>query len=131
MNGFDSYLSGILKQILDYFQILTNLQDKANDIEIIKKELTKINGLLYVVMNKLELLDDKSNDFVELLSSVKFYLENHDFFREIETLSKLYSEDSQRIKNLRYITVEALQGKKTNTKDRVINYKIIEEIRIK
>ncbi len=54
MNGFDSYLSGILKQILDYFQILTNLQDKADDIEIIKKELTKINGLLYVVMNKLE-----------------------------------------------------------------------------
>ncbi len=112
MNGFDSYLSGILKQILDYFQILTNLQDKANDIEIIKKELTKINGLLYVVMNKLESSDDKSNDFVELLSSVKFYLENHDFFREIETLSKLYSEDSQRIKNLRHIIIEALQEKK-------------------
>ena len=112
MNGFDSYLSGILKQILDYFQILTNLQDKANDIEIIKKELTKINGLLYVVMNKLESSDDKSNDFVELLPSVKFYLENHDFFREIETLSKLYSEDSQRIKNLRHIIIEALQEKK-------------------
>lgn len=63
-------------------------------------------------MNKLESSNDKSNDFVELLSSVKFYLENHDFFREIETLSKLYSEDSQRIKNLRYIIVEALQEKK-------------------
>jgi len=112
MNSFDDYLSGILKQILDYFQILTNLQDKSNDIEIIKKELTKINGLLYVVVNKLESSNDKSNDFVELLSSTKFYLENHDFFREIETLSQLYSEDSQRIKNLRYIIVKALQEKK-------------------
>jgi len=112
MNSFDDYLSGILKQILDYFQILTNLQDKPNDIKIIKKELTKINGLLYVIVNKLELSNDKSNDFVELLSSTKFYLENHDFFREIETLSQLYSEDSQRIKNLRYIIVKALQEKK-------------------
>ena len=112
MNSFDDYLSGILKQILDYFQILTNLQDKSNDIEIIKKELTKINGLLYVVVNKLESSNDKSNDFVELLSSSKFYLKNNDFFREIETLSKLYSEDSQRIKNLRFIIIKALQEKK-------------------
>ncbi len=112
MNSFDNYISGILKQILDYFQILTNLQDQANDIEIIKKELTKINELLYVVVSKLESSNDKSNAFVELLSSAKFYLENHDFFREIETLSKLYSEDSQRIKNLRHIIVEALQEKK-------------------
>ena len=112
MNSFDNYLSGILKQILDYFQILINLQDKVNDIEIIKKELTKINELLYVVVNKLESSNDKSNDFVELLSSTKFYLENYDFFREIETLSQLYSEDSQRIKNLRRVIIKALQEKK-------------------
>ncbi len=37
MNSFDNYISGILKQISDYFQILINLQDKANDIEVIKK----------------------------------------------------------------------------------------------
>ncbi len=111
MNSFDNYISGILKQISDYFQTLANLQDKANDIEVIKKELTKINALLHVV-SKLESSNDKSNDFVELLLSAKFYLENHDFFREIETLSQLYSEDSQRIKNLRHVIVEALQEKK-------------------
>ena len=112
MNSFDDYLSGILKQILDYSQILSNLQDKPKDIEVIKKELTKINELLHVVVNKLESSNDKSNDFVELLSSAKFYLGNHDFFREIETLSNLYSEDSQRIKNLRHVIVKALQEKK-------------------
>jgi len=112
MNSFDNYISGILKQISDYFQILVNLQDKTNDIEVIKKELTKINALLHVVVSKLESSNDKSNDFVELLLSAKFYLENHDFFREIETLSQLYSEDSQRIKNLRHVIVEALQEKK-------------------
>jgi len=112
MNSFDNYISGILKQISDYFQTLANLQDKANDIVVIKKELTKINALLHVVVSKLESSNDKSNDFVELLLSAKFYLENHDFFREIETLSQLYSEDSQRIKNLRHVIVEALQEKK-------------------
>lgn len=112
MTVFEIYLKGILKQILDSYQLLDGLKDKPGDLEIIKKELSKINGLLKVVINKLESIDNNSDDFVALSSSVKSYLENYDFNREIETISKLYSDDPNRLKNIRYIILGALQHKK-------------------
>ena len=43
---------------------------------------------------------------------MELYLENYYFLDEIETLSKLYSDDSNRLKNLRYTILKALQEKK-------------------
>ena len=112
MSDFDNYLKGILKLILDSYQILDDLKDRSGDLEIIKKELSKINGLITVLINKLESSKNYSDDFVVLISSGKYYLENYYFLDEIETLSKLYSDDSNRLKNLRYTILEALQEKK-------------------
>ena len=112
MTSFDDYLRGILEQILESNQILKNLQDKLGDLDIIKKEISKINGLITVVINKLEASDNSSDDFVSLLSAGKYYLENYDFTREIETMSKLYSNDSNRLKNIRYTILDSLQDKK-------------------
>ncbi len=112
MTSFDDYLRGILEQILESHQILNNLQDKLGDLEIIKKEISKINGLITVVINKLKASDNSSDDFVSLLSAGKYYLENYDFTREIETMSKLYSNDSNRLKNIRYTILDSLQDKK-------------------
>jgi len=112
MTSFDDYLRGILEQILESNQILKNLQDKLGDLEIIKKEISKINGLITVVINKLEASDNSSDDFVSLLSAGKYYLKNYDFTREIETMSKLYSNDSNRLKNIRYTILDSLQDKK-------------------
>ncbi len=112
MSDFDNYLKGLLKQILDSYQILYDLKDRPGDLEIIKKELSKINGLITVLINKLESSKNYSDDFVVLTSSGKYYLENYYFLDEIETLSKLYSDDSNRLKNLRYTILKALQEKK-------------------
>jgi len=112
MSDFDNYLKGLLKQILDSYQILYDLKDKPGDLEIIKKELSKINGLITVLLNKLDSSKNYSDDFVVLMSSGKYYLENYYFLDEIETLSKLYSDDSNRLKNLRYTILKALQEKK-------------------
>ncbi len=112
MTSFDDYLRGILEQILESNQILNDLQDKLGDLEIIKKEISKINGLITVVINKLKASDNSSDDFVSLLSAGKYYLENYDFIREIETMSKLYSNDSNRLKNIRYTILDSLQDKK-------------------
>ncbi len=112
MSDFDNYLKGLLKQILDSYQILYDLKDRPGDLEIIKKELSKINGLITVLLNKLESSKKYSDDFVVLTSSGKQYLENYYFLDEIETLSKLYSDDSNRLKNLRYTILKALQEKK-------------------
>jgi len=124
MTSFDDYLRGILEQILESNQILKNLQDKLGDLEIIKKEISKINGLITVAINKLEASDNSSDDFVSLLSAGKYYLENYDFTREIETMSKLYSNDSNRLKNIRYTILDSLQDKKLMEKIDTLSRKL-------
>jgi DNA repair ATPase RecN len=112
MTNFDNYLKGLLKQIIESYQLLTNLEDKSGDLETIKKELSKINGLLHVIINKLNSIDNTSNDYVRLLSSANSYIKNYDFFREIETMSKLYSDDPYRLQNLRQTILDSLNDKK-------------------
>jgi hypothetical protein len=124
MTSFDDYLRGILEQILESNQILNDLQDKLGDLEIIKKEISKINGLITVVINKLDVSDNSSDDFVSLLSAGKYYLENYDFTREIETMSKLYSNDSNRLKNIRYTILDSLQDKKLMEKIDTLSRKL-------
>ena len=124
MTNFDDYLRGILEQILESNQILSDLQDKLGDLDIIKKEISKINGLITVVINKLEASDNSSDDFVSLLSAGKYYLENYDFTREIETMSKLYSNDSNRLKNIRYTILDSLQDKKLMEKIETLSRKL-------
>ena len=124
MTNFDDYLRGILEQILESNQILNDLQDKLGDLDIIKKEISKINGLITVVINKLKASDNSSDDFVSLLSAGKYYLENYDFTREIETMSKLYSNDSNRLKNIRYTILDSLQDKKLMEKIETLSKKL-------
>ena len=107
MADFDNYLKGLLKQIFESYQLLTNLEDKTGDLEIIKKELAKIKGLLHVIINKLNFIDNNSNDYVELLSASDAYIKNYDFFREIDTMSKLYSDDTHRLQNIRQTIIDS------------------------
>ncbi len=110
--NFDNNLNGVLSRIKDSYQILEHLNDVPGDLEIIKKELAKINGLLQVIVNKLENIDNSSDKYVKLSSAAKFYLQNYSFEREIETMSKLYSDDPNRLKNIRNAILESLQDKK-------------------
>jgi len=112
MTNFDNYLKGLLKQIVESYQLLTKLDDKSGDLEIIKKELAKINGLLHVIINKLNTIDNTSNDYVGLASAADSYIKNYDFFREIETMSKLYSDDPNRLQNLRQTILDSFNDKK-------------------
>jgi hypothetical protein len=112
MTDFENYIKGILQQILNSYQILDKLKDKPGELEIIKIELSKINGLIQVVVNKLDLSKNSSNDFVKLLFASKYFIENYDFLREIESISKLYSDDPSRLKNLRFTILNALNDKK-------------------
>ncbi len=112
MNNFENYLNGLLSQIKDSVKIIEELKDNFGDLEIIKKELAKINGLFQVIVNKLNSFDNSSDRYVELSSAAKFYLENYSFDREIETMSKLYSKDSHRLRNIRYSILKSLTDKK-------------------
>ena len=112
MIDFENYLSGLLSQIKDSVKIIEELKDKSGDLEIIKKELAKINGLFQVAVNKLEVIDNKSDKYVDLSSAAKYYLENYSFEREIETMSKLYSNDAHRLRNIRHSILNSLSDKK-------------------
>jgi len=111
LNNFENYLNGLLSQIKDSIKIIEELKDNSGDLEIIKKELAKINGLFQVIVNKLNAIDNSSDRYMELSTAAKFYLENYSFEREIETMSKLYSNDSHRLRNIRYSILKSLTDK--------------------
>ena len=112
MSDFENYLNGLLSQIIDSVKIIEELKDSSGDLEIIKKELAKINGLFQVIVNKLNSIDNSSDKYVQLSSAARSYLDNYSFEREIETMSKLYSNDSHRLKNIRYSILKSLNDKK-------------------
>jgi len=108
----DEYLKGILAQILASYKILTELNDKPDDLEIIKKELSQIKGLLQVIHSKLDKKKYQSDHLVTLYKSASYYIDTYDFSREIEILGQVYFKDSDRLKNLRLIIIKSLNDKK-------------------
>ena len=124
MVSIDEYIKGILKQVLDSYQILLELEDKPDDLKIIKNELLKINGFLRVIVKKINSLNIQSDSFVKLSKRSKYYLESYDFEREIDTMSNLYSTDPNRLKNIRLKIIESLQDKKLiETIENIFNMK--------
>ena len=108
----NEYVKKVLDQILDSYNVIQNLKDKSGDLEIIKKELLKINGFFMVLIKKLGTGNFNSHDLLELKSKIKNYVENYYFVQEIDTMSPLYSDDSDRLKNMRLKIIEAFQDKK-------------------
>jgi hypothetical protein len=108
----NEYVKKVLDQILDSYNVIQNLKDKSGDLEITKKELLKINGFFMVLIKKLGTENFDSHDLLELKSKIKNYVENYYFVQEIDTMSPLYSDDSDRLKNMRLKIIEAFQDKK-------------------
>jgi hypothetical protein len=108
----DEYLKGILEQILASYKILTELSDGPNDLDTIKKELSKIRGLLQVICSKLGEKKYQSDHLVALYKLSTYYIDTYDFTREIENLAPVYFNDSNRLKNLRLLIIDSLNDKK-------------------
>ncbi len=124
MVTIDEYVKGILKQVLDSYQILLELENKPDDLKIIKNELLKINGFLRVIVKKINSSNIQSVSFIKLSKKSKYYLESYDFEREIDTMSNLYSTDPNRLKNIRLKIIESLQDKKLiKTIENIFNMK--------
>ena len=109
MVTFEEYLKGILKQVDDSYTLLQNLRDKPGDLCIIRRELAKINGLFVALANKLETNKQELADYQHVLSPIRKYLANHEFFREMDTMSLLYSDDPMRLKNLRISILDSIE----------------------
>ena len=112
MEDIDEYLKGILGQILTSYKILDELDDNPDDLEIIKKELSKIRGLLQVIRSKLDGKKHQTDHLVVLYKLATYYYDTYDFTREIEILGQVYYKDSDRLKNLRLLIINSLNDKK-------------------
>lgn len=112
LENFPEYLKGIMRQILDSYDIIAKLNDEPSDLAIIKKELLKIRGQLIVLKNKLKSKEYQSDDLVTLYKVSLYYTETYDFSREINLLSQIYYNDPLRLKNLRLLIIESLNDKK-------------------
>ena len=112
MVTYNEYLKNILKQILDSYNKLKEIEDKDEDLNNIKKEMLKINGFLKVVSKKIDIKKITSSNFSTVKSKFQHYLDNYYFEKEIETMAPLYSNDLKRVKNMRLKILEALEDKK-------------------
>ena len=112
MVTIDEYLKEIIGQILASYKTLTELNDNPNDLEIIKKELSKISGLLQVMRSKLDGKKYQTDHLVALYKLATYYIDTYDFTREIEILGQVYYKDSDRLKNLRLLIIDSLNDKK-------------------
>ena len=112
MVTYNEYLKNILEQIVDSYNTLREINDKKEDLEFIKIEMLKINGFVKVVLRKIDSDKITSYNFKIIQSKFQHYLDNYYFEKEIETMAPLYSNDLNRVKNMRLKILEALEGRK-------------------
>ena len=108
----DEYFHDLMKKILNSYDLIKNLEDSKDDFFTLDVELTKINGLLRVLLRKSEEFSDKNPEFLKLQKKIKNYFENYYFIGEIEKIKEIYSEDPLRIKHIRNSIVNSLQDDK-------------------
>ena len=108
----EDYVKKIMQQVLESYTTIYGLNDNSGDLEIIKKELLKINGFLNVILKKCSASNFQSKEISGIQPKIKNYLDSYYFVQEIDTMSPLYSDDSSRIKNMRLKILDAFQDKK-------------------
>lgn len=106
----DEYFHDLMKKILDSYDVIKNLEDSEDDLFVLDMELTKINGLLKVLLRKLGDFSDKNTEFPKLQKKIQNYFENHYFVSELEKIKEIYSKDPLRIKNIRNSIINSLEG---------------------
>ena len=105
----DEYFHDLMKKILNSYDIIKNLGDSKEDFFVLDVELTKINGLLRVLVRKSDEFSDKNTEFSKLQKKIQNYFENHYFIGELEKIKEIYSEDPLRIKHIRNSIINSLQ----------------------
>ncbi len=111
MVTYNEYLKNILEQIVDSYNILKEINEKKEDLEFIKIEMLKINGFVKVILRKIDSDKTTSSNFKIIQSKFQHYLDNYYFEKEIETMAPLYSDDLNRVKNMRLKILEALEDR--------------------
>ena len=105
----DEYFHDLMKKILQSYDIMRNLRETKDDLFVLDGELTKINGLLKVLLRKTNEFSNNNSEFSKLHIKLEKYFENHYFTNELEKIKEIYSEDPLRVKNIRDSVINSLQ----------------------
>ena len=108
----DEYFHDLMKKILSSYDLIKNLGDSKEDLFALDIELTKINGLLRVLVRKSDEFSDKNIEFSKIQKKIHNYFENHYFVGELEKIKEIYSEDPLRVKHIRNSIINSLQDDK-------------------
>ena len=108
MVGVDEYFHDLMNKILNSYHIIKNLEDSKEDFFTLDVELTKINGLLRVLLRKSEEFADKNPEFSKLTKKIQNYFDNYYFIGELEKIKEIYSGDPLRIKHIRNSIINSL-----------------------
>lgn len=112
MMSDEDYVKKILEQILESYDSIYSTQDKQGDLDLIKKELLKINGFFNVLLKKFANSNFQSRNLLDLKPKIQNYVKSYYFVQEIDTMMPLYSDDPARIKNMKLKILESFQDKK-------------------
>ena len=74
MVSVDEYFHDLMKKILKSYDVIKNLGDSKEDLFTLDMELTKINGLLKVLLRKSGEFSDKNIEFSKLRKKSKIIL---------------------------------------------------------
>ena len=106
----DEYFRDLMIKILSGYDVIKNLGDSKEDFFTLDVELTKINGLLRVLLRKSEEFSDKNPEFSKLSKKIQNYFDNYYFSGELEKIKEIYSEDPSRIKHIKNSIINSLQN---------------------
>ena len=106
----DEYFHDLMKKILNSYDIIKNLEDTKNDFLMLDVELTKINGLLRVLLRKSNEYSNENSEFLKLKKKIEHYFDSYYFVEELEKIKEIYSEDPLRIKHIRNSIISSLQN---------------------
>jgi uncharacterized membrane protein YgaE (UPF0421/DUF939 family) len=110
MVAVDEYFHDLMKKILNSYDIIKNLEDSKNDFLMLDVELTKINGLLRVLLRKSNEYSNENSEFLKLKKKIEHYFDSYYFIEELEKIKEIYSEDPLRIKHIRNSIISSLQN---------------------
>ena len=116
MVTYDEYFRDVLTQILDSHEVLSNLEDHLGDLEIIHREILKITALFQTIIHRVESSKNPRSTHTELASIAEKYIKTYSFEREIEIMMPLYSQDTNRIHNIRFKILESFDDRKLVSK---------------
>jgi len=111
MVTLSDYIKNITTKTLESISVIENLDDNSESLHILKVEMKHVNGYLTIIIRKLKNRDNISDLHSELLKSSINYLNENDFFRELEQIDEIYSNDPNRIKNIKKLIINSFYKK--------------------